>query len=160
MCPLFFFFFFYKVKVKVSHSLIAVGAVGVRVPLYLGLKLTRCGDFMRHSRAALTTRPRRLSFLFYSYGIKCYTCTGCNDPFDSSGVTQTDCPSDYSCQKSKAEASGAQGEGRWIDGSITAILRLFQRISIISKQWEGDKERLCEMEPRLSLKGFPPQAGI
>ena len=25
-----------KVKVKVSHSLIAVGAVGVRVPLYLG----------------------------------------------------------------------------------------------------------------------------
>ena len=24
------------VKVKVSHSLIAVGAVGVRVPLYLG----------------------------------------------------------------------------------------------------------------------------
>ena len=27
-------FFFYKVKV--SHSLIAVGAVGVRVPLYLG----------------------------------------------------------------------------------------------------------------------------
>ena len=26
----------YKVKVKVSHSLIAVGAVGVRVPLYLG----------------------------------------------------------------------------------------------------------------------------
>ena len=29
-------FFFYKVKVKVSHSLIAVGAVGVRVPLNLG----------------------------------------------------------------------------------------------------------------------------
>ena len=27
---------FKKVKVKVSHSLIAVGAVGVRVPLYLG----------------------------------------------------------------------------------------------------------------------------
>ena len=26
----------FKVKVKVSHSLIAVGAVGVRVPLYLG----------------------------------------------------------------------------------------------------------------------------
>ena len=26
----------YKVKVKVSHSLTAVGAVGVRVPLYLG----------------------------------------------------------------------------------------------------------------------------
>ena len=25
-----------KVKVKVSHSLITVGAVGVRVPLYLG----------------------------------------------------------------------------------------------------------------------------
>ena len=25
-----------QVKVKVSHSLIAVGAVGVRVPLYLG----------------------------------------------------------------------------------------------------------------------------
>ena len=25
-----------KVKVKVSHSLIAVGAVGIRVPLYLG----------------------------------------------------------------------------------------------------------------------------
>ena len=25
-----------EVKVKVSHSLIAVGAVGVRVPLYLG----------------------------------------------------------------------------------------------------------------------------
>ena len=25
-----------KVKVKVSHSLIAVGAAGVRVPLYLG----------------------------------------------------------------------------------------------------------------------------
>ena len=25
-----------KVKVKVSHSLIAIGAVGVRVPLYLG----------------------------------------------------------------------------------------------------------------------------
>ena len=25
-----------KVKVKVSHSLLAVGAVGVRVPLYLG----------------------------------------------------------------------------------------------------------------------------
>ena len=25
-----------KVKVKVSHSLIAVGAVGVTVPLYLG----------------------------------------------------------------------------------------------------------------------------
>ena len=25
-----------KKKVKVSHSLIAVGAVGVRVPLYLG----------------------------------------------------------------------------------------------------------------------------
>ena len=25
-----------KVKIKVSHSLIAVGAVGVRVPLYLG----------------------------------------------------------------------------------------------------------------------------
>ena len=25
-----------KVKVKVSHSLIAVGAVGVRVPLFLG----------------------------------------------------------------------------------------------------------------------------
>ena len=25
-----------KIKVKVSHSLIAVGAVGVRVPLYLG----------------------------------------------------------------------------------------------------------------------------
>ena len=28
--------FHVKVKVKVSHSLIAVGAVGVRVPLYLG----------------------------------------------------------------------------------------------------------------------------
>ena len=27
---------YFKVKVKVSHSLIAVGAVGVRVPLYLG----------------------------------------------------------------------------------------------------------------------------
>ena len=27
---------FIKGKVKVSHSLIAVGAVGVRVPLYLG----------------------------------------------------------------------------------------------------------------------------
>ena len=26
----------YRKKVKVSHSLIAVGAVGVRVPLYLG----------------------------------------------------------------------------------------------------------------------------
>ena len=25
-----------KVKVKVSHSLLAIGAVGVRVPLYLG----------------------------------------------------------------------------------------------------------------------------
>ena len=25
-----------KVKIKVSHSLIAIGAVGVRVPLYLG----------------------------------------------------------------------------------------------------------------------------
>ena len=29
-----------KVKVKVSHSLIAVGAVGVRVPLYLGHSCT------------------------------------------------------------------------------------------------------------------------
>ena len=28
--------YFHKSKVKVSHSLIAVGAVGVRVPLYLG----------------------------------------------------------------------------------------------------------------------------
>ena len=26
----------WEIKVKVSHSLIAVGAVGVRVPLYLG----------------------------------------------------------------------------------------------------------------------------
>ena len=29
-------FYQLKVKVKVSHSLLAVGAVGVRVPLYLG----------------------------------------------------------------------------------------------------------------------------
>ena len=29
-------YLFKKVKVKVPHSLIAVGAVGVRVPLYLG----------------------------------------------------------------------------------------------------------------------------
>ena len=29
-------FIAFKTKVKVSHSLIAVGAVGVRVPLYLG----------------------------------------------------------------------------------------------------------------------------
>ena len=91
-----------------SHSLIAVGAVGVRVPLYLGhswwkaepipllslpypslirkrypfsagltervfsrrmaqpsLELTRYGDFLHHSRAALTTRPRRLSKTMY-----------------------------------------------------------------------------------------------
>ena len=31
-----FFFFHIKSKIKVSHSLIAVGAVGVRVPMYLG----------------------------------------------------------------------------------------------------------------------------
>ena len=30
------FYLFLIKKVKVSHSLIAVGAVGVRVPLYLG----------------------------------------------------------------------------------------------------------------------------
>ena len=97
-------------KVKVSHSLIAVGAVGVRVPLYLGhswwkaepipllslpypslirkrypfsaefssrrmaqpsLELTRYGDFLHHSRAALTTRPRRLSRAWN----KIYVCT-------------------------------------------------------------------------------------
>ena len=54
-----FYFWINKVKVKVSHSLIAVGAVGVRVPLYLGhspslsfrrLKIPHCKTKLSHFR--------------------------------------------------------------------------------------------------------------
>ena len=36
----------------------------------------------------------------------------------------------------------------------------FNSISVIQGQWEGDHKQLCEMEPHLWLKWFPPPAGI
>ena len=40
------------------------------------LELTRYGDFLHHSRAALTTRPRRLSDIFYYLMLDFYVKTG------------------------------------------------------------------------------------
>ena len=37
---------------------------------------------------------------------------------------------------------------------------LLNSISVISGQWAGDNERLCELEPHLQFKRFLPQAGL
>ena len=37
---------------------------------------------------------------------------------------------------------------------------LFSGISVISRWWVGDKERLCSMELRLWLQRIPPRAGL
>ena len=37
---------------------------------------------------------------------------------------------------------------------------LFNGISVVSERCTFDKERLCAMEHRLRLKGFPPSAGL
>ena len=46
----------------------------------------------------------------------------------------------------------------WMDDLQFYVL--FNSISIISGQWEGDNERLCAMEPSLRLERFLPGAGL
>ena len=45
-----------------------------------------------------------------------------------------------------------QGIDRWMVALLSNII--FNSISVISGQWDGDNERLCAEEPHLQLKMF------
>ena len=45
-------------------------------------------------------------------------------------------------------------------GAWLAILRIFNSISVISRRWTGDNEKLYAMEPRLRLERSAPRAGL
>ena len=48
---------------------------------------------------------------------------------------------------------------RWMDGWVS-ILRPFNSISVISRRWKGEHERLCAMKRRLGSGRISPPAGF
>ena len=47
----------------------------------------------------------------------------------------------------------------WMDGWVR-VLRPFNSISVISRRWKGEHERLCAMKRRLGSGRISPQAGF
>ena len=54
------------------------------------------------------------------------------------------------------KASGPDG---WMDGWVR-VLRPFNSISVISRRWKGEHERLCAMKRRLGSGRISPPAGF
>ena len=52
-----------------------------------------------------------------------------------------------------------QWDWGWMDGWIR-VLRPFNSISVISRRWKGEHERLCAMKRRLGSRRMSPPAGF
>ena len=57
------------------------------------------------------------------------------------------------------ETSFHNSFGKWMDGSVR-VLRPFNSISVISRRWKGEHERLCAMKRRLGSGRISPPAGF
>ena len=49
----------------------------------------------------------------------------------------------------------------WMDGCLACdLIPFLNSISVISGQWVGGNERLCEMQPQSQLKIYLPRVGL
>ena len=65
----------------------------------------------------------------------------------------------FSEHNSKHDIDLEKGENCWMDG-LVRVLRPFNSISVISRRWEDEHERLCAMKRRLGSGRISPPTGF
>ena len=74
----------------------------------------------------------------------------------SHGMTK---PTKWSVRPAKTRSAWASAQSDQMDGWVR-VLRPFDSISVISRRWKGEHERLCAMKRRLSSGRISLPAGI